>query len=390
MSTVAMSRLPSALAQEIEDLGHFEVRHTRVADQVILTAEVRGVPVALYLDTDTYPAQPPRLEIAREWTRGRRGRPIHGLASQEQWNRTLGLGALLRELEQRFVDEPPKRPSRRRGGLLRAARAFFDWLKGLFRRLFGRRDTAEVAPTMPAALRARYREVIDEKSGRIDRYQQAVAQLVTQWQRKTANLEELGEEIQQQERAERDKLAEAERLVDRLKAAGQTLEQIKGDTRYQRCLAAYESLAADLEEQREGFSELEADAEEHLVKIQHHKSQLEELVSELEELEQESAEVAADLATVQVEKEIVDLQAGISRTDSDHELQKLLRQFRKAKAAVRVTREAADLDAGAGDDQYLDVARKVSAAKRFEASVGLGEAADLAPPDRVAERPARE
>ncbi len=385
-----MSRLPAALEQEVEELGQFEIRHTTVADQVILTAEVRGVPVALILDQDAYPARPPKLEITREWTRGRRGRPIRGLESQEHWNRTLGIGALLRELDQRFREEPPQRPSRRRGWLRRALRAFFEWWQRLFRRLFGRRDAAAVSHAMPDAIRARYEELIGEKSARIERYQQAVAQLVTQWQRKTANLEELGEEIQRQERAEQDKLAEAERLVDRLKAAGQTLEQIRGDARYRRCLAAYEGLAADLEEEREHFAELETDAEEHLAKIQKHKAQLENLVRELEELEEESAEIAADLATVQVEKEIVDLQAGISRAESDQELQQLLRQFRKAKAAVRVTREAADLDAGAGDDQYLDVARKVSAAKRFEASVGLGEAADLAPPDRVAERPARE
>ncbi len=385
---MAMSSLPAALEQEIEELGHFEIRHTAVADRVILTAEVRGVPVALHLDTDTYPAQPPRLEITREWTRGRRGRPIHGLEGQERWNRTLGIGTLLRELEQRFLDDPPKRPSPRRGGLLRALRAFVDWLQGLFRRLFGGRDAAEVTSAMPDAIRARYRQVIGEKSERIERYQQAVAQLVTQWQRKTADLEELGDEIQRRERAEQDKLAEAERLVDRLKAAGQAIEQIKEDARYRRCLAAYEAISADLEEERERFTELETDAEEHPAKTQKHKAQLETLVRELEELEEESAEVAAALATVQVEQEIVALRAGIARTDSDQELQKLLRQFRKAKAAVRITREAADLEVDSLDDRYLDVARKVSAAKRFEASVGLGETGESAAADRIEDRAA--
>ncbi len=382
-----MSRLPADLAREIEELGHFDVRHTAVADRVILTAEVRGVPVALHLDTDTYPAQPPRLEITREWTRSRRGRPIVGLESQEQWNRTLGIGTLLRELEQRFTEDPPRRPSARRAGLLRLPRAFFEWWAGVFRRLFGRRDAAQVTSAMPDAIRARYREIIGEKSARIERYQQAVARLVTQWQRKTADLEDLGEAIQHLERDEKAKLAEAEGLVERLKAAGQTIEQIKEDPRYRRCLTAYEGLAADLEEERERFTELEDDAEEHLAKIQKHKAQLENLVRELEELEEESAEVAADLATVEVEQEIVDLRAGVARSDSDRELQKLLRQFRKAKAAVRITREAADLDENSLDDRYLDVARKVSAAKRFEASVGLEETEAA---DRVEDRAPRE
>ncbi len=366
-------RLPAGLEREIEELGHFRIRPVKAADRIILTTEVRGVPVILTLDVDDYPARPPRLEISREWTGGRRGRPIRGLESQDHWNRTLGIGTLLRELEQRFVDDPPRQASRR--GPLQLLRAAFAWLKELLRRLFGRRRAAAASDLpMPDALRARYREIIDDRSKRIERYQQAVGQLMVQWQRKTAGLERLGKEIQRQERAEAAKLAEAERLVDELKAEGLGLEQIKADARYQRCLGAYEQLAADLGDQRRRFSEQEAEAEEYLGKLQEHRARLEALARELEELEDESADVAADLATVQLEQEIADLRAGIADDDSERELRKLLRQFRKAKAAVRITREAADLDDPAQDSEYLEVARKVEAARRFEKSVGLGEA----------------
>jgi hypothetical protein len=362
-------RLPAALEQEIEELGRFRIRPTKVADRVILTTEVRGVPVVITLDIDDYPARPPHLEIAREWTGGRRGRPIDGLESQSHWNRTLGIGALLRELEQRFVDDPPRRPSR--GGLLQLLRTAFYWLENLLRRLFRRRGAASSEIAMPDAIRARYREIIDEKSRRVERYQQAVAQLMMQWQRKSASLERLGQEIQRQERAEADKLAEAERLVDELKAGDLALEQIRADARYQRCLGAYEQIAADLGDQRRRFTELETDAEEHLAKLQEHRARLEALAHELEELEDESADVAADLTTVQLEQEIADLRAGITSEGSERELRQLLRQFRKAKAAVRITREAADLEDAAQDAEYLEVARKVEAAKRFEESVGL-------------------
>ncbi len=378
-------RLPAALKQEIEELGQFGVRHTAVADQVILAADVRGVPVVLYLDRDTYPAQPPRLEIAREWLRSDHGRPIQGLECQEHWNRTLGIGGLLRELEQRFTQEPPRRQSKRLGGLMRTLRSVFEWLVNLVRRIFGRRAGAsEITRAMPAAIRARYDEIIGEKTSRVERYKQAVAQLMTQWQGKTADLERLGREIQALERGEEAKLAEAERLVDKLKAAGETAEQIKDDVLYRRCRTAYEELSEDVAEKQERFTALEQDGEEHLAKIRDHETRLETLVRELEELEDESADVAADVATVQLEQEIADLRAGISRAGSDQELRQLLRQFRKAKAAVRITREAADLDAGAQDAEYLEVARKVEAARDFESSVGLGDA------DRAGEKPLRE
>ena len=376
---MAMSpaRLPAALEREIEELGRFRVRPAMAGDRVILTTEVRGVPVVLTLDVDDYPARPPALEIAREWTGGRRGRPIRGLQSQDHWNRTLGIGTLLRELEQRYIDDPPRRPSRL--GLARFLRVAVDWLKNLPRRLFGDRGTAvsttevDMSVDMPGAIRARYREIIDEKSERIERYQQAVAQLMVQWQRKTESLERLGEEIGRREGAEAEQLAEAERLVDELKGEGMGLEEIKADARYQRCLSAYEQISDELEEERRRFAELEADAEEQLAKLQEHRARLGTLAHELEDLEDESADVAADLATVQLEQEIADLRAGIADNDSERELRKLLRQFRKAKAAVRITREAADLEDGARDAEYLEVARKVEAARKFEASVGLGE-----------------
>ncbi len=377
-------RLPAGLEQEIEELQQFGLQHTAVADQVILAAEVRGVPIVLHLDRDTYPTEPPRLEIAREWLRSDRGQPIRGLESQEHWNRTLGVGTLLRELEQQFIDEPPRRRPEP-GGLIRALRSALNWLKDLFSRLFGRRRAAaEVTAAMPDAIRARYDEIIGEKASRVERYKQAVAQLMTQWQRKTADLEKLGREIQALERDEDARLAEAERLVDKLKATGKTIEQIKDDARYQRSQSAYEELDDDLAEKQERFTELEQDAEEHLAKIREHEARLETLVRELEELEDESEEVAADLATVQLEQEIADLRAGISRAGSDEELRKLLRQFRKAKASVRITRETAGLDTDARDAEYLEVARKVDAARRFESSVGLDEV------DRTGDEPVRE
>ena len=370
-------RLPVALENEIENLHRFGVRHTAVADQVILAVEVRGVPVVVYLDLDTYPAQPPRLEIAREWLGRSSGRLVRGLEGQEQWNRTLGIGTLLRELERRFIEDPPKARSKDGGGLMRTLRSKVEWLKNLVRRLFGGREAAAAA-AMPTAIRARYEEIIGEKAFARRTVQRGGGAVMTQWQHKTADLERMGREIQALERGEETKLAEAERLVDKLKAAGNTLEQIKDDALYQRCLSAYEDLSEDLAEKQERFTELEEDAEEHLAKIRDHEARLEALVRELEEFEDEFAEVAADLTTVQLEQEIADLRAGISRAGSDEELRQLLRQFRKAKAAVRITREAADLDRDAQDAEYLEVARKVAAARRFETSVGLGEAVSRA------------
>ena len=313
-----------------------------------------------------------------------RGRPVRGLDGQARWNRTLGIGTLLRELEKQFAVSPPRKMRGGDPGL--SLKRMLESLRGFLRRVLGRRHVvaaaAVAAPDVPEAIRARYDEIIRDRTSRLERYKEAVAQLMSQWQQKRDGLEELGREIQNLERVEEDHLAETERLVARLKSEGRGLEQIKADAAYRHALAAYEDLATDLDDKQERFADLERDAEVHLAKIREHETRLEALVRELEEIEDESAEVAADLATVQLEAEIADLRAGITRAGSDQELRKLLRQFRKAKASVRITREAADLDVESRDAEYLEVARKVEAARRFEASVGLGEADLSGEPER--------
>ncbi|MEM7585415.1 MAG: hypothetical protein AAF560_18645 [Acidobacteriota bacterium] len=377
-----MSRLPAALEQEIVELGRFEIQHTRVVDQVVLTAQVRGVPVIVTLDTDTYPAEAPRLEVAAEWSWSH-GTEIRGLWSQEHWNRTLGVGTLLRELEKRFGEEPPRRKTPRelrraqRLGLRQTLGSWWTLFVRFFSRLLGRKaqpETTAMSAAVPDAIRARFEEIISDKTTRIERYKQAVVQLTKQWQRKTADLEEMAVQIQSLEKAQQATLRKADQRIEALKSAGKSTVEIKADAGYRRCREAYAESSAELEEAQERFQELETDAEEHLEKIRQHESQLELLIDELQDIQDEAAEVSADLITVELEQEIVDLRAGIAREDGDKELRDLMRQFRKAKAAVRITKEVADFDDEAQDAEYLEVARRVQAAQDFEESVGLAEA----------------
>ncbi|MEM7357032.1 MAG: hypothetical protein AAF657_39830, partial [Acidobacteriota bacterium] len=294
----------------------------------------------------------------------------------ENWNRTLGIGTLLRELEKQFVAEPPRKIERREGPdlLVRLWRRLTGWLASLWRRIFRRwRDEEDDEASLTEAIRVRYQEVIVEKASRIERYKQAVAQLIAQRQRKIGRLEKLGRTIEQLEKKQQRDLARAKRNVELLEVQGKTPAEIKQDAEYVRCQEDFAERAAELEEQHERFAELEADADAHNEKVDDHKAQLEGMMDELQELRDEFAQVATDLTTVELEQEIVDLRAGVTRSEADEELQDLLRRFRKAKASVRITREAADRDDGAQDAEYLEVARRVTAAESFEASVGLRE-----------------
>ena len=391
-----MKELAEPLRREIERLpGHYEVRHRAVMDQVVLTARVRSVPVVMYLDTKAYPFTPPRLELAAGWSWDRRGlgrgRKIRGLDCLERWNRTLGIVALLRELEKRFREQPPARSQRatasreneseagRREERFPTFRALVNWWKALVGRLTGSarraRRRAEPASGLatPETIRARYDRVIRDKSSQVQRYQQAVTELVTLGQQKAARLSELREEVRQLAERERRAMAEAKGEVERQKGLGKTVPEIRADAGYRRRQAAFEERSAELEELQRRSAELEADTEEHLLKVGRHEAQLEVLVDEVEALKAEAAEMVTDMTLTQLEKEILDVRAGITKAGSGAELESLRRQLRKARAVVKVTREATDLEVEDRDERYLEVARRVEAAKRFDDVVGLEE-----------------
>jgi chromosome segregation ATPase len=370
-----MTELPETVRREIEDLPrHYRIQHQAVRERVVLTARVCGVPVMMYLDAASYPSAPPELEVGEGWTwEPADGRRIRCLDSQARWNRTLGLGALLRELERRFRDLAPvqdRRPDRQ-SIFARLKR----WLRRLRERFQRRRPLTEdpSAATGAGAPRELYDRMIRDNTARVQRYQGAVAQLVTQWQHKAARLEAQRAEIQDLKEREGKAMEAAGRIVDELRAASKSTEEIRADAEYCRIRSNYEQCSAELAEAEERAEKLEADAEEHLGKIERHEAQLEKLMDELEDLKEEAAEFVTDMTLVQLEKEIVDVRAGISHATVAGELRELRQRLRKERAIVRVTRET--LDDEHVDELYLEVADKVSAARELEQSLGLEGAA---------------
>ncbi len=378
------TQLPEAVQQEIEDLPvHYRVQHRTIRERVMLTASVRGVPVVVTLDSASYPFTVPELELASGWSwESANGGRIDCLESQARWNRTLGLAVLLRELGQQFRDLPPvKTPRRQR---LRLLGTVFDWIRRLLQRLLGRNRKAELPPSADAVADATeplpevYDRMIREHTERVHRYQRAVEELVRQWRRKAGRLETQRAEKQDLEERQAEALEEAESIVDELEAKGRSADAIRSHAGYRRVRATYEECSADLSEVEERVEKLEADAEKHLGKLERHEAQLEKLMDELEDLKDEAAEVVTDMTLVRLEKEIVDLRAGISQGEAAEELREVRRRLRKERAVVRVTRETTAVDDG--DELYLEVAERVSAARELEETLGLEK-----PPPRLRE-----
>lgn len=83
-----------------------------LADAIELRLTVRGVSICVGVAYDTWPRHPPVLRVvdaSMVHPNIQRSGEVTGLSAQTNWNRTVTLADLLRELERRFVEHPPRR-----------------------------------------------------------------------------------------------------------------------------------------------------------------------------------------------------------------------------------------------------------------------------------------
>jgi phage shock protein A len=231
-------------------------------------------------------------------------------------------------------------------------------------------------------VRAKYDEIIREKTGRIQQYKQAVAGLIAQQENKIGKIKFLTEEIGKLERLKAGALAKAKQQVTALQSAGKSEDEIKANEDYKKCLAAYNDFSSTLAEKQAHVEELENDVKEYSKRITEHKVQLQHLVRDIDKIKSESHDAVADMITAKQEKEISDALSGIAEDGSAKELQRMRELRQEVKAEARISKELAGTDARAQEAEFLEYARSSMANDEFDALVGLAEKKDKAPATR--------
>ena len=251
------------------------------------------------------------------------------------------------------------------------------WLKALMYLVTGQVDSARrTLDTNPHVMKAKYDEIIREKTSRIHQYKQAVAQIIAQEQQKVAKVRGLGEEIERLEKLKAGALAKAKQVTEKLKGEGKSAEEIKTDEDYKRCLAAFNDFSSTLKEKQARIEELEQDVEGYRKTITDHKVQLEGLRRELDKVKSESAEAVADMITANQEKEIADALSGIAQDGSAEELSRLRNLRQEVRAEVQISKELAGTDHKRTEEEFLAYARSTEVADEFDALIGLAESAE--------------
>mgnify|MGYP002624423024 CR=1 FL=1 len=111
----------------------------------------------------------------------------------------------------------------------------------------------------PHVIQATYDNIVREKTQRISQYKDAVAALIAQEEKKRSRVAQLTEEVTRLEQLKAGAAAKAKSVVDKLKASGASMDQIKQNEDYMKCLAAYNDFSSTLEEKEAHIAELEKD-----------------------------------------------------------------------------------------------------------------------------------
>jgi len=238
----------------------------------------------------------------------------------------------------------------------------------------------------PHVIQATYDNIVREKTQRIHQYKDAVAAMIAQEEKKRARLAQLTEEVGRLEQLKTGAAAKAKSVVDKLKASGATMEQIKTNEDYMKCLAAFNDFSTSLKEKEAHINELEEDIQEINQSIAEHKVQLQNLLREIDKLKEEASATVADMITAREEEEINNILAGVSEEAHSRELQEMREMRQQQKARAKIAREMAGTDTKMLEHEFMEYARTTTAASEFDRLIGLAEEADTEP---AAEAPAK-
>ncbi|MEM7166943.1 MAG: hypothetical protein AAF581_15875 [Planctomycetota bacterium] len=251
------------------------------------------------------------------------------------------------------------------------------YMRALWYLVTGRIDSARKELSKnPHVVQATFDQIIRDKTNSIQRYKEAVASMIAQEEKKLHTVKNLSEEVNKLERLKEGAAAKAKEVVQRLQASGKSMDEIKGDLEYQKCLSAFNDFNSTEAEKNRRIAELEQDIAELGENIGGHKIQLQQLLRDVEKLKEEASATVADIITASEEEKIADMLAGISADSSSKQLQEMRDLRQQQKAEARVSRELAGTDTKRQEAEFLDYASKSVSSDEFDQLIGLADQAD--------------
>ncbi len=250
------------------------------------------------------------------------------------------------------------------------ANGFTRFFKAIWYTLTGRaHESADRMMENPEAVRGAYEDIINDKKGNIQRYKQAIGQLIALVEQKKTAVKNLTDEVDRLEELKAGAIAKAQQTAAQLQGDGLSQEEIKVHAEYTRCVTAYQDFNSNLVEKSGRITELENEIEGAQTDIESHKLQITNLHRDLDKIKSEQSEAVADLITAREQEEISDMLSGISMDGTSAELTRMREIREKAKARSKVAQELAGTDSNSEEEEFLTAARSSATSDEFDALI---------------------
>lgn len=244
------------------------------------------------------------------------------------------------------------------------------WFRSIWYTLTGRaHEAADRMMENPEAARGAFEEIINDKKGNIQRYKQAIGQLIALVEQKKSRVKNLTDEVENLEELKTGAIAKAKQTAADLQKNGMAPEEVKQHAEYVRCVTAYQEFNSNLEDKTGQITALESEIEEAQTGIDNHKVQITSLHRDLEQIKNEQSETVAELITAREQEEINDMLSGISMDGTSAELTRMREIREKAKGRSVVAQELAGTDSKSEEQEFLDAARSSSTSDEFDALI---------------------
>ena len=250
------------------------------------------------------------------------------------------------------------------------ANGFTRFFKAIWYTLTGKaHESADRMMENPEAVRGAYEDIINDKKGNIQRYKQAIGQLIALVEQKRSAVKSLTDEVERLEELKAGAIAKAQQTAAQLQGEGLSPEEIKQHSEYTRCVSAYQDFNSNLTEKTGRITELENEIESAQTDIESHKLQITNLHRDLDKIKSEQSEAVADLITAREQEEIADMLSGISMDGTSAELTRMREIREKAKARSTVAQELAGTDSKSEEEEFLTAARSSATNDEFDALI---------------------
>ena len=244
------------------------------------------------------------------------------------------------------------------------------FFKAIWYTLTGRaHETADRMLEKPEAIRGAYEDIISDKKEKIQRYKQAIGQLIALVEQKKSAVKTLTDEVSNLEELKSGAIAKAQQTAADLQKEGMSPEEVKQHTEYTRCVTAYQEFNTNLQEKEGRITDLESEIETSQADIDSHKIQITTLTRDLDKIKNEQSEAVADLITAKEQEEIADMLSGISTDGTSAELTRMREIREKAKGRSKVAQELAGTSSESQEQEFLAAARSSSTSDEFDALI---------------------